>query len=312
MKFLSILAVILLSNLIVNAQASIVPQLPSMQIITNQAKNILSWTCQYDGIKSIAIQRSSDSVRNFVTIGVLATPKKGIQTYTDLRPLIGKNSYRLSILFAGDVVWFSNTYKVIMDTEVIAKPIEEVIKLDTTFAVSTPVNAPAVKQPTDFDFTPSVNNDTNPNSGYINTNLEDTLSKKYAVEWFSNTSKVIMDTEVIAKSIEEVIKPNTTIAVSKPVNVPAFSQPTDFYFTPSVRIYTNPNNGHININLEDALSKKYSIRFFDPAKNEILRVSRIIKTTLILDKNNFNAKGTYSFQLFDGSIIHETGYITVY
>jgi hypothetical protein len=233
-KFLSILAVILLSNLIVNAQASKVPQLPAMQIVTEQAKNILSWTSQYDGIKSIAIQRSADSVRNFVTIGVLATPKKGIQTYTDLRPLIGKNSYRLSILFAGDVVWFSNTYK------------------------------------------------------------------------------VIMDSEVIAKSIEEVIKPDTAIAISTPVNVPAVSQPTDFYFTPSVRIYTNPYSGHININLEDALSKKYSIRFFDPAKNEILRVSRIIKTTLILDKNNFNAKGTYSFQLFDGSIIHETGYITVY
>ena len=236
MKFLSFLAVILLSNLLANAQASKVPQLPAMQIVTDHAKNILSWTSQYDGIKSISIQRSSDSIKNFVTIGVLATPKKGMQTYTDLRPLIGKNSYRLSILFAGDVVWFSNTYKVIMDSEVIAKSIEEVIKLDTTIAISTSVNHP----------------------------------------------------------------------------LPAVTQPTDFYFTPSVRIYTNPYSGHININLEDALSKKYSIRFFDPAKNEILRVSRIIKTKLILDKNNFNAKGTYSFQLFDGSMIDETGYITVY
>jgi len=301
-----------LSNLIVNAQASKVPQLPAMQIVTGHAKNILSWTSQYDGIKSIAIQRSSDSIINFVTIGVLATPKKGIQTYTDLRPLIGKNSYRLSILFAGDVVWFSNIYKVIMDSEVVAKSIEEVIKLDTTIAISTPVNVPAVNQPIDFYFTPSVSADTNPYSGHINTNLEDTLSKKYAVDWFSNTYKAFMDTEVIAKSIEEVVKLDTTIAISKPVNVPAVKQSTDFYFTPSVRIYTNPYSGHININLEDALSKKYSIRFFDSAKNEILRVSRIIKTKLILDKNNFNAKGTYSFQLFDGSMIDETGYITVY
>ncbi len=231
MKFLSILAAISFTNLIAIAQ---VPQLPAMQIVTDNAKNILSWTSQYDGIKSIAIQRSSDSVRNFVTIGVLATPKKGVQTYTDLRPLIGKNSYRLSILFAGDVEWFSNTYK------------------------------------------------------------------------------VIMDSEVIAKSIEAVIESGITNAVSTPVNVPAVPKPTDFYYTPSVRIYTNPYTGHININLEDALSKKYSIRFFDPSKNEILRISRVIKTALVLDKNNFNAKGTYSFQLFDGSILNETGYITVY
>jgi hypothetical protein len=230
-KFLSILAAISFTNLIAIAQ---VPQLPAMQIVTDNAKNILSWTSQYDGIKSIAIQRSSDSVRNFVTIGVLATPKKGVQTYTDLRPLIGKNSYRLSILFAGDVEWFSNTYK------------------------------------------------------------------------------VIMDSEVIAKSIEAVIESGITNAVSTPVNVPAVPKPTDFYYTPSVRIYTNPYTGHININLEDALSKKYSIRFFDPSKNEILRISRVIKTALVLDKNNFNAKGTYSFQLFDGSILNETGYITVY
>lgn len=231
MKFLSILAAILFCNLIAIAQ---VPQLPAMQIVTDNAKNILSWTSQYDGIKSISIQRSSDSVSNFVTIGLLANPKKGVQKFTDLKPLIGKNSYRLSILFAGDVEWFSNTYK------------------------------------------------------------------------------VIMDSEVIAKSIEGVIESGSTNAISSPVNVPAVTQPTDFYYTPSVRIYTNPYTGHININLEDALSKKYSIRFFDPSKNEILRISRVIKTALVLDKNNFNAKGTYSFQLFDGSTLNETGYITVY
>lgn len=219
-----------------HAQSPQVPVLPAMQIVTDKAENILTWNCQYDGIKSIAIQRSADSVRNYVTIGVLTAPKKGIQTFTDKRPLLGKNSYRLSILFAGDVEWFSNTYKVILDSATIAKSIEEAIKSGTTNA-------------------------------------------------------------------KEAISTNGTNNSN---------QSTDFYYTPSTRIYTNPYTGHINISLEDALSKKYSIRFFDTSKNEILRISRVLKTTLILDKNNFNSKGTYSFQLFDGTVLNETGYITIY
>lgn len=232
MKFSSLLAIILFSSFFANAQVSEaiqVPQLPAMQIVTDETINILSWNSQYHGIKSIAIQRFSDSLNNFVTIGLVTKPKIGLHSYTDIQPLVGVNSYRLLILFAGDVEWFSNTYQVITKNQ-------------------------------DVDH-----------------------------------------------SIVEPIRPNKTTPVSTPPTKPA-----EFVYTPSARIYTNDTTKHIQINLEDALSKKYSIRFFDPSKNEILRISRVIKTKLILDKNNFNSKGTYSFQLFDGSILIETGYITVY
>jgi hypothetical protein len=235
-KFLSILFILFFGFTLVNAQNTAVPQLPAMLIVTDNAKNVLSWTCQFDGVKSIAIQRSADSVRNFATIGVISAPKKGVQTYTDTRPQIGKNYYRLSITFAGDVEWFSNNYKVIMDSAVIAKSLEGAIKSGTTNAIDAPT---------------------------------------------SN---------------------NTTTK----------TESTDFYYTPSTRIYTNPYTGHINIDLEDALSKKYSIRFFEPNKTEVVRISRVTKTKLVLDKNNFNARGTYNFQLFDGSVLVETGYVTIY
>jgi hypothetical protein len=213
--------------------------LPAMTIITDAAENILSWHCQYEGVKSISIQRSADSVRNFVTIGVLTSPKKGNHIFKDLRPVVGKNYYRLSIEFGGDLEWFSNTYKVILDSVTIAKSLEQKIKTGTTEAIN-PV---------------------------ITTNKDKTET--------SNTG-------------------------------------TDFYFIPSAKIYTNPYTGHININLEDALSRRYSIRFFDPSKKEVLKISRVSKTVLILDKNNFNSRGIYSFQLFDGSSLLETGYVTIY
>lgn len=232
MKFSSILAIILFSTLFANAQVSQAPQapqLPAMQVVMDEAVITLSWNSQYHGIKSIAIQRFSDSLNNFETIGIVEKPNIGLHSYTDIQPLSGINSYRLCIVFAGDLEWYSNMYKVITPNKAMSNSIE----------------------------VPS-------------------LSK------------------------------NKT-SVSSPAPKPA-----EFIYTPSARIYTNATTKHIHINLEDALSKKYSIRFFDPSKNEILRISRVIKTKLILDKNNFNSKGTYSFQLFDGSILTETGYITVY
>lgn len=210
-----------------------VPDLPSMKVVTESAQNKLSWNCQYDGVKSIAIQRSSDSVKNFITIGIINNPKKGVQSYLDERPMIGKNNYRLYILFSGDVEWYSNNYIVALDSATIAKSHQGVVP-----------------------------------SGYTNANTN-----------YENGNSGTV---------------------------------TDFYYTPSSQIYTNPYTGHININLKDALSKKYSIKFFDPKKNEVLRVSRVSKPVLILDRNNFHSPGTYNFQLFEGSVVVETGYITIY
>jgi hypothetical protein len=230
---LRILFLLLLFSQVCNAQP---PQLPAMNIITEKAQNILTWTNQYDGIKSIAVQRSIDSIRNFVTIGIINTPKKGPMTFTDERPMPGRNHYRLMVDFTGDMEWFSNVYKVTLDSSIIARSVMGAIETGTT-----------------------------------------------------NSKTATGSTNGIA-----------------PAN------PTDFYYSPSLRIYTNPYTGHININLDDALSKKYNIRFYDPEKAEVLRISRVTKTVLILDKNNFNSRGTYSFKLFDGAALVETGYITIY
>lgn len=213
------------------------PILPAMLVTTENAQNKLSWTCQFDGVKSIAIQRSSDSIRNFMTIGVLSSPKKGSQTYTDTRPNVGKNYYRLAIEFAGDLEWFSNTYKVILDSATLAKSLQGSVNSGSTKAISSTANT---------------------------------------------------------GSEEMGMKAN------------------DFYYSPSSRVYTNPYTGHINITLPDALSKKYNLKFYEPSKKEVLRIARVTKTQLVLDKNNFNARGTYQFELFDGATLVETGYVTIY
>ena len=102
------------------------------------------------------------------------------------------------------------------------------------------------------------------------------------------------------------INGNKVIDYSNPENF------TDFYYEPSAKIFTNPYSGHINILLDDAQKKRYSITFYDPQKKAVLEVPKIKHTYIVLDAKNFNGKGIYSFKLFDNNIEVEKGYITIY
>ncbi len=92
------------------------PMLPDITGSTDKGINVISWNCQYDGIKSIAVQRSSDSVYNFVTLGLVRNVKKGAQAYIDGHPKPGKNWYRLYIVFNSDLTWYSNRFKIMVDS----------------------------------------------------------------------------------------------------------------------------------------------------------------------------------------------------
>lgn len=256
-KFLNLFIILTCVAITGNAQK----QLPELELITEQAENLLSWYCQFDGVKAISVQRSSDSVRNFTTIGMLNNPKKGNQFYRDMHPIVGKNYYRLSIEFGSDLEWFSNTYKCVIDSASFMKAIVEKTKLAEQKAAELRL-------------------------------LEQATAAKKNTVTHNNTSA----TRVPDIKEEKPIPP----------------KPEVFTFMPSDRIFTDPFTGHVHIKLEDALSRHYNIRFYDPAKNEVLRISRVSKSFLILDKNNFNSRGIYGFTLFDGSEKIESGYVSIY
>ncbi len=92
------------------------PILPDMIGATQDGMNILSWTCQYNGIKSIAVQRSADSVYNFATIGYVKELAKGPQAFIDGHPMPGSNWYRLYIVFNSNLTWYSNYLKLEVDS----------------------------------------------------------------------------------------------------------------------------------------------------------------------------------------------------
>src|ERR1043165_357463 len=104
MKFRSLL---LFLSLIIATKSLSQPMLPDIIGITQKGLNILSWTSQYEKLKSIAVQRSSDSFFNYATIGYVKDLKKGPQAFIDGHPLPGNNWYRLQIAFGSDLTWTS-------------------------------------------------------------------------------------------------------------------------------------------------------------------------------------------------------------
>lgn len=110
---------IIVSLFFITTQAQ--PLLPDMAGITEKGVNILTWTCQYAGIKSIAVQRSSDSLMNFSTVGYVRNLQKGVQVFADGHPLPGYNYYQLVIVFSSDLSWTSNRIKMYVDSATIKR-----------------------------------------------------------------------------------------------------------------------------------------------------------------------------------------------
>lgn len=108
--------ILLLLTLVLGTSLRAQPILPDMIGATQDGMNILSWTCQYDGIKSIAVQRSADSVFNFATIGYVKELRKGPQAFIDGHPMPGNNWYRLYIVFGSGLTWYSNYLKLVVDS----------------------------------------------------------------------------------------------------------------------------------------------------------------------------------------------------
>ena len=82
--------------------------LPDIMLKNSSGKIIVKWRNEYTGvIKTINIQRSYDSLRNFTTIGEVANPQKTENEYIDLRPSSDNMYYRIFIAFAGGNYVFS-------------------------------------------------------------------------------------------------------------------------------------------------------------------------------------------------------------
>ncbi len=193
------------------------PQLPEMVSASQKGLVLLGWTSQYEGIKSIAVQRSSDSVYNFTTVGYVKNLKKGPQGFIDGHPVPGKNYYRLFIAFASDLTWTSNRTMVVMDSaQILAAgvvpsndslqryvgktlPALALLKTDSATGKTGTINIPKIV-PAVPEIIPSPYVFTNPFTGHVNIELPDIFQHQYAIKFYDGTDKMVLDLPRVPES----------------------------------------------------------------------------------------------------------------
>lgn len=208
---------LLILLLFIAVKSAAQPALPDMVGVTQKGMNILSWTSQYERLKSIAVQRSSDSFFNYTTIGYVKNLKKGAQAFIDGHPLPGTNWYRLQIAFGSDLTWQSNRIKLFVDSAQLlqkgvvlpndslqklaanvrfvdtagmraispAEPVKPVLSITLPDASSAESEAYAyIKSQYVF---------TNPFTGHVNVEIQDAKAFKYSLRFFNQKEMRVLD-----------------------------------------------------------------------------------------------------------------------
>lgn len=176
--------------------------LPDIQASRENNMNILSWYCQYDGIKSIAVLRSRDSIYNFTTIGYVKNLKKGLQGYVDGHPLPGNNWYKLYIVFNSDLTWHSNLVKLYVDSSSLMKQ----AVLPPNDSLQNIINALApgniTPTPQSYSYTRSQYVFTNPYTGHINIELAEKFEKAatYSIQFFNAKNQKVLEISRISEA----------------------------------------------------------------------------------------------------------------
>lgn len=109
--------------------------------------------------------------------------------------------------------------------------------------------------------------------------VQDTATKTAAKPVIPGDKKVV---DTAAKTVN-----GTTPAVVK--------KPT---FVPSFYVYTN-KEGYVYINLPDADTKKYSVKFYEEDNTPLFEIKPIKEPALTLDKANFLHGGWFHFELYN-------------
>src|SRR4051794_34169588 len=90
--------------------------LPKISVKSTDGRVIISWKNNYGAqISNINIQRSSDSLKRFSTIGSVLNPMNRENGYLDTKPP-GNVFYRVFVAFNGGSYVFSRSYRPTVDT----------------------------------------------------------------------------------------------------------------------------------------------------------------------------------------------------
>ena len=121
---------------------------------------------------------------------------------------------------------------------------------------------------------------------------------------FSKSKRPVIDSTQVSAGQKKVLDPFSA-EINKPTRNMDSTLKANGYdsrnrpniFVPSVYVYT-ARDGNIHLNLPDANTKKYSVKFFDENDNFLFEIKNLKEQSLIVDKTNFYHAGWFKFELY--------------
>lgn len=203
--------------------------LPKVSVKNSSNQIIISWKNNYGAkVSTINIQRSKDSLKNFVTIGSVLNPLNRENGYVDHKANAASMYYRVFVAFEGGTYLFSAAHRPVADTfHITLKPSDnnietmpsapemiDVIKTDPSISLPSvippepvaeesldnflpKIKIPKIVIPTGF--VPSKYIFTNKENNLI-LNLPDAEILKYSLKFFDDKNTPILEIKKITES----------------------------------------------------------------------------------------------------------------
>jgi hypothetical protein len=156
--------------------------LPNISVTQISNKVLVSWNNPFTSLTTINIQRSSDSLKNFSTIGSVLNVRAKTNGFVDSKEFIPSQYYRLFISFEGGTYMFTQSHKPGIDTSKNLSGITE--------TTSEPVQTWFV--PSKLVFTGKDNN--------IIINLPNVEKKRYSIKFFEEDGTQIFELKKITEA----------------------------------------------------------------------------------------------------------------
>ena len=217
-KFLSVFSVLLYTGFFAMAQDTL-PQFTLKNIGNRHI--LISWKNNYDLVKQISIQRSSDSLKNFKTIMSVADPTSKENGYADTKAPGDNLYYRLFIVMDNGGFVFTAAKKPVLDSST-AKRNPPALETKIEPVIATPALKQDKSKTEKIDFpqksTNSTgtreisNNKSNPNvfvpslhvytykDGNVRITLPENEDRKYSIKFFEEDNSFVFEIKEIKQT----------------------------------------------------------------------------------------------------------------
>ena len=262
-------------------------------------KVLISWHNKFQTVTQISIQRSADSLKNFMTLLTVPDPTLPENGIVDNKAAGPNYYYRLFIVLEGGKYIFTPSHQPqsgnIAPTVTAAPPDKDTVDqavakaYNRVYFVDPGKNkmTPLIKTPRNIQGRPEIEVE---KSVYIR-------KGDSVIGQVSNGRLRSFRDSVLTRTRDTLVFIDGDTLLIKPFVPKEVYRASQYVFTGKY--------GNVHIALPEAAKKHYTVKFYDENNKLLFEVAEIKDSALILDKTNFQHAGWYRFELYDGDQLKE-------